>query len=380
MRHFRGLALILAALCLQPFQASAWDDDGHRIVADIAAYYLSPAAKDKIRELLAGDTELAARDLESAAVWASAPAAATSDWHFLHARAGRPDIPAACYGQQPLPRTTPASQGPARACIVDKINQFARELGDPAVPAKERTQALKYLVHLIADIHQPLRVVDEGNDHGRKLAVSAPGSSPGDLFGFWDSVTVARISQHEKPGQVADTLISRISPALQRQWAGRTPQLWALEAYQLGVDRGYGMARAYDDQGRILLQEPQMEQAVDIAALQLSRAGVRLAYVLESALAPAAPAAARTVALRGNAAAGREFAEKVCKTCHVLGSSPAIDTMAPDFSAIANTDGMSADALAAFLLGPHPTMPNIKLSRKQSDDLSAFIMGLRKAR
>lgn len=377
--------ILLAAVALSAFgswslPAVAWDDAGHKIVADIAARYLLPSTKDKIRDLLAADTDASApRDLESAAVWASPPTPATADWHFLHARAGRPDIPAACYGQPALPRNTPASQGPARACIVDKINQFTRELGDAAVPVKERAAALKYLTHLIADIHQPLRVVDEGNDHGRGLLVSGAGMSPGDLFGFWDSVVVSRVSQNETPERVAESLVYRVSPALEHQWATRTPQLWALEAYQLGVDRGYGMVRVYDDQGRVLLQEPQVEQAVDVAALQLSRAGVRLAHVLNTALNPSAPAPVQNAGA-GNAAAGRDFASKVCKNCHVLGTSQAVDTMAPDFSAIANTDGISAAALTEFLQGPHPTMPNIKLTRKQADDLASYILGMRKAR
>lgn len=381
MRNTCSIVALTAALSLQPVAAFAWEETGHRIVAAIADHYLAPAARTRLRNILGADPDSAApRDLVAAAVWEDKnPAGAHSgDWHFLHARAGRPNIPAACNGHAPLPARTVASDGPAQACVVDKINQFARELADPSTSAKERSLAAKYLIGLVADIHQPLRAVDEGNNHGRGLDVTAAGMTPGNLFGFWEQVAVTRLAHDDKPSDVADRLISQISPALERQWASSTPQLWALESYQLGVDRAYGMVRAYDDEGRVVLQQPQIEQAIDITALQLSRAGVRLAYELNKALAPEAPPPPqKTAAKPGDAAAGRRFAAKACSACHVLAPTPATDTMAPDFSAIANTEGMSAVAIRQFLFGPHPTMPNIHLSPKQADDLTAYILSMK---
>jgi len=60
-----------------------------------------------------------------------------------------PDIDAACFGHPPLPPGVPASSGPANACVVDKINEFAAELGSPRTDPPERIVALKFLLHLI---------------------------------------------------------------------------------------------------------------------------------------------------------------------------------------------------------------------------------------
>ncbi|MHB1207335.1 MAG: S1/P1 nuclease, partial [Rhodospirillaceae bacterium] len=369
---------LLFAACSAPRDAMAWDETGHRIIAQIADHYLLPPARDQVRSILAADPDKStAPDIASAASWADKNAA-TADWHFAHIRAGRPNIPTACYGQPRLPQGTPASKGPAQACVIDKINQFARELADTKVSAGERALALKYLVNLVGDIHQPLRVADEGNNHGTRLMVTAKAMTPGDLFTFWDSIVVTRLLDGRAPADVTLTLLSRISPALERQWANRAPQLWALESYQLGVDRAYGMVRTYDEQGRIALQDPEIEQAVNTTALQLSRAGIRLAYVLNEALAPASLAAVPSVkGGSGDAAAGRQFASKACTVCHVISPAQRIDTMAPDFTAVANTDGISEGALREFLFGQHPTMPNIRLSQKQADDLVAYILSLK---
>ena len=378
MRAFFALIALLCAAGSAPRGAMAWDETGHRIIAQIADHYLLPPAREKVAAILAADSDKStAPDIASAATWADKNTA-TADWHFSHIRAGRPNIPIACYGQPRLPQGTPASKGPPQACVIDKINQFARELGDTKVSAAERALALKYLLALVGDIHQPLRVADEGNHHGTGLSVTAKAMSPGDLFTFWDSILVTRLTDGRAPSDVTLMLLSRISPALERQWANRAPQLWALESYQLGVDRAYGMVRTYDEQGRIALQDPEIEQAINTTALQLSRAGVRLAYVLNEALAPAGltavPAAKGDP---GNAAAGRQFADKVCDVCHVMKPTQVIDTMAPDFVAVANTDGISEAALHEFLIGQHPTMPNIRLSQKQADNLVAYIMSLK---
>jgi mono/diheme cytochrome c family protein len=380
MRSKLALAALLSVAAIAPAPARAWDENGHRLVALIADHYLAPSARTQVQALLDSDPDrAAARDLAGAAVWADLPInAGAADWHFVHMRAGRPNIPTACYGQKSLAQGVSASRGPAQACTVDKINQFARELANTKGDPNERRIALKFLLNLVGDIHQPLRVADEGNRHGAGVGVTAKAMTAGDLFTFWDSIVVTRLAHGRSSVEVAADLQSRISPALERQWASRAPQLWALQAYQLGVDRAYGMVRAYDEQGRAALQEPEIEQAVNIAALQLSRAGVRLAYVLNEALAPASLATLpQSSGGSGDAAAGRQFASKACTVCHVMSPTQSIDTMAPDFAAVANTDGLSQGALREFLFGEHPTMPNVRLSEKQADDLIAYILSLR---
>jgi mono/diheme cytochrome c family protein len=85
----------------------------------------------------------------------------------------------------------------------------------------------------------------------------------------------------------------------------------------------------------------------------------------------------------GNLEAGRLYAREVCSPCHAVTAEQASQRMlavAPDFQTIANTSGMTATALRAFLQTPHPKMPNLILTPDQSADVIAFVLSLRNRR
>lgn len=81
----------------------------------------------------------------------------------------------------------------------------------------------------------------------------------------------------------------------------------------------------------------------------------------------------------GDREAGLAFALQVCLPCHAVTteSKPRMFVIAPDFQAIANTPGMTATALHAFLMTPHPKMPNLILTPRQSTDVVKYILSLR---
>ena len=100
------------------------------------------------------------------------------------------------------------------------------------------------------------------------------------------------------------------------------------------------------------------------------------------ALAVAAPivASGNGTLSGGDPAAGRAFALETCTPCHVVSPdqlSPRRLASAPSFEAIANARGMTATALRAFLMTPHPTMPNLILSPQEAGDVIAYIVSLR---
>ena len=85
----------------------------------------------------------------------------------------------------------------------------------------------------------------------------------------------------------------------------------------------------------------------------------------------------------GNPEVGRVYAREVCSPCHAVTAeqrSQRIIAIAPDFQTIANTPGMTATALRAFLQTPHPKMPNLILSPEQSADVISFLLSLRDGR
>jgi mono/diheme cytochrome c family protein len=103
------------------------------------------------------------------------------------------------------------------------------------------------------------------------------------------------------------------------------------------------------------------------------------AIMLAAGLA-AASCAANAQEGVGDSAAGRAFAARVCSPCHAIAPDPHAPRMfeiAPDFQTIANTPGMTATALNAFMLTSHPKMPNLILSPEQSADVIAYILSLR---
>lgn len=81
----------------------------------------------------------------------------------------------------------------------------------------------------------------------------------------------------------------------------------------------------------------------------------------------------------GDPAAGRRLAEAWCSGCHVIGpgaSGPVVDAT-PTFPSIARMPSATGMSLRAFLLTPHSRMPDIQISREQTDDVMAYILSLR---
>ena len=162
------ITIVLGVVFLLPTHSLfAWGDLGHQIVGTIAYSRLAPAVKRKVDALLAADKDdLTAADFVSRTTWADKYResdrqttkiryAATRKWHFADIDITTGDIDATC-DHPKLPRGTLASAGPASDCVIDKINQFIVELRDPFVVKAEKILALKFLLHLIGDVHQPL--------------------------------------------------------------------------------------------------------------------------------------------------------------------------------------------------------------------------------
>jgi mono/diheme cytochrome c family protein len=68
------------------------------------------------------------------------------------------------------------------------------------------------------------------------------------------------------------------------------------------------------------------------------------------------------------------LAQRWCASCHLVSSAQRLEIdHSPSFASIAQRADFSVEKLAFFLLEPHPKMPNMSLSRKEADDLAAYI-------
>ena len=261
-----GAAVAALTIILVPAHAFAWGREGHIIVAEIAEQYLEPAAARQVRELLRieNDTTLA-----EVANWADdirAQRRNTATWHFV-------DIPvdAATYN--------PARDCHHRTCIVAEIEKFERELGDRNADPDARLEALKFLVHFIGDLHQPLHAADDHDRGGNQIRVRFMGRAT-NLHAVWDTGILAPAVVQGDERSYALRLAKSITDRDRVTWQRGTVVDWANDSHAVARQVIYGQLRRAPG----ALPGSYERAALPVVNLQLEKAGVRLAAVLNTFL------------------------------------------------------------------------------------------------
>jgi hypothetical protein len=265
MISVRGAAIIVGLLlCGLGGQAHAWGSEGHRIIAEIAEQYLEPGAARQVRELLALDN---ATTLAEVSTWADEirrQRRDTASWHFV-------DIPLEA------PAYDAARDCPRGACVVAQIDRFVGELRDRRLPPRQRLEALKFVVHFVGDVHQPLHTADNDDRGGNEVRVQFDGRAT-NLHAVWDRQILApAVGGDER--SYALRLARTITPAEIAAWRGGSSAEWATESHSVAQRVIYG-----ELQHRGTLQASYGQAALPVVNQQLERAGVRLAAVLNAVL------------------------------------------------------------------------------------------------
>jgi hypothetical protein len=282
------------AFLAYPHQAFAWGDDGHKTVALIANQCLTSSAKQQVTAMLSADPDnFTQHDIASAATWADKFRDSnkrkdhyvhTQNWHFVDMEIDKPDLNTACFGRPALSPGELATGGPDKMCAVDKIKQFEVELAAPGTDAEERVMALKFILHFVGDLHQPLHSSDHNDRGGNSVKVIVDGfphRSKDELHGFLDTQFVDALGT--PPTALAKSLLSGITPSQAKQWATGTPEDWQKEAFDIAASDVYGNPPLSKDDVQHL--DANYVQTVERdVKLQLSRAGIRLAYLLNKDL------------------------------------------------------------------------------------------------
>lgn len=264
----RRLAAALAIVAALPGQALAWGPEGHRIVAEIAEQFLEPPAKREIVGLLALESAATLAEISSWADAIRSERPETAAWHFvnipIHATAGAP-------GAYDAARDCPRGD-----CVVAAVDRFAAVLRDRAAPMRDRLEALKFVVHFVGDIHQPLNCADGDGSNGKDTHVIFLGQ-PTTLHAVWDTGILAAAGVGDAR-VYAKRLVQSIAPANLARWRGGSPAGWASESY--GIARLiYG--GSHEARGLQLFYETDFLPVVNV---QLEKSGLRLAGVLNAAL------------------------------------------------------------------------------------------------
>lgn len=255
------LACTLAiALLAAPPEALAWGQTGHRVTGAIAERHLSDEARAAVRLILGPET------LAEASTWADFMRAspepfwqeAAGPWHYV-------TVP---------PGSTHAEVGaPPEGDAVTALARFEKTLRDETAPLAERQLALRFAIHIIGDLHQPLHVGNGNNRGGNDIRVRYH-REPTNLHSVWDSGMIDR--QQLSYSEMTDWLDARITPEQLQAWSDTDPQTWLRESAEI--------------RDRIYPQGDEIGYDYDFAHLatlqrRLQQGGVRIAVYLNALFA-----------------------------------------------------------------------------------------------
>jgi hypothetical protein len=210
----RPTATALGALVvLVAESAAAWGPTGHRTVGRIAEHHLTPQAAREVAALLAPEqltyVTTWADEIRSEPEWAKA-----DPWHWVTIPDGK---------EYQSTQKNPGGD------VLEAIGRFEKTLAEGTAPRQERAQALKWLSHLVADLHQPMHV-GRGDDRGGNDTVVLWFGEPSNLHAVWDSklIDASALSFSE----LVD-LVDHPSPDRVRELQASGPADWARESIDL---------------------------------------------------------------------------------------------------------------------------------------------------
>lgn len=268
---WRILAALGCAWALSHGNALAWGVQGHQVVAAMAQARLNPAARAEANRLLALEP---GATLLSVSTWADEQRSPeTAPWHYVNFPRGH-----CAY--------TPARDCPDGQCVVAAIEQHSQVLRSNA-PDGERLLALKYVVHLVADVHQPLHAghADDRGGNTYQLQAFLQGSN---LHAVWD-VWLIRSLHEDVPALAARLGQGRAASVSSAPSASSGPP-----GPPAHTTAGFSAARAAEESCHIvatpgfypgrLVDADYLDRFKPVLEARLVLAGARLAEVLNRLL------------------------------------------------------------------------------------------------
>jgi hypothetical protein len=257
----RAYVVLVALLLSAPSSLFAWGANGHRVVGRIAMHHLTDEAARAVECILGPE------GLDQVSTWPdeirSDPSWKKADpWHFISIDDGE---------------TLETTQRDPAGDVLEAIQRFTAVLRDPQATQPAKQEALKFLVHFVGDIHQPLHVGRRADRGGNSVKVTLFGQET-NLHSVWD----AGVIDNEKLS--FSELAAFIDHPTQQEiqaWQGSAPADWANESKAVR-DRVYQI-------GDGKLSYPYAFAEIPLIKRRLLQAGVRLAGLLNSIFAQPGP-------------------------------------------------------------------------------------------
>lgn len=244
--------LLIVCLFLVSQASFAWGVTGHRATGKIADKYLNKKARKAIEKILGGQS------IAICATWmdeirSDSAYDYTADWHWVTIQDGQ---------------TYDQSVKNPKGDVIQTLERIIAELKSHKLSAKEELERLKFLFHLVGDIHQPLHV-GGGHDKGGNDVKVSWFRTDSNLHRVWDSDMIddTRLSYTE----FAESLDTPTEAQIQ-QWQKATVRDWASESM--------GYRKAVYDYGNGKLGYAYAYKNFHIVRLRVLQAGVRMAGIL----------------------------------------------------------------------------------------------------
>jgi hypothetical protein len=263
------VAAAATAFALLPAPAFAWGKTGHRVVASIADAQLSGLARAHVKQIL-GQAE----SLDEAANWPdemrSNPSPfwqkTSTPWHYV-------TLNGIVYDHAP-------SEGDA----LEALNKYSATLRDPSASLADKQLALRFVVHIVGDLHQPLHVGKCCDRGGNDIKVKWFGRDL-NLHSVWDSALVDE--QQLSFTEMTAKLQRHTSNADVIAWWDINPRDWMSESAQI---RETIYPRPFADPKKVPeLSYSYVYENISIMERRLKQAGVRLAAYLNALYAEPRP-------------------------------------------------------------------------------------------
>ncbi len=253
-------SMLAAAAASWPAAVPAYGPAGHAIAGDAAEPLLCDTARERV-EALADGASLAEIGRWADTIRSDPRYEESAPWHYMNIA---DDGEIASY------------RPPPEGDVLWAIEHFRARLADRDLSSAERLEALRFLVHFVADIHQPLHVGREADRGGNTIDVVLDGERM-NLHGFWDTDALG-LGRRGVEGYV-----ERLAPLVRRldaELGPGTPEDWADESLDLRA-----WIYSFDPDATALAAD-YVRRAEVLSRMRLAQAARRLAATLNGIFCP----------------------------------------------------------------------------------------------